>query len=78
MSERRVRSIYPAVPTDLKNPSDMVGLNRIFAALRERVEIYARERGRVEDSMVRVQDLIDLGVITPAQAQTLTARRIDR
>lgn len=59
-----LRRRYPAVPSDLITPSDIGGLNRILAALRERVEIFGRDRGPIDDSMVRVDDLIKLGLIT--------------
>lgn len=74
MTEVPARRRYPAVPTDIVQASSLGSLNRILAALRERVEIYARDRGRVEDSMVTVQDLLDLGVISAAQADTLRRR----
>lgn len=59
---RRLR--YPAVPTDLVRPTDLGGMSRILSAIRERVEIFSRDRGRIEDSMVRVDDLLRLGLIT--------------
>ena len=58
------RRRYPAVPSDLLAVGDVVGLNRILSTLRERVEIFARDRGPIDDSMVRVDDLIKLGLIT--------------
>jgi hypothetical protein len=65
------RRRWPAIPTDIIRTNDLGGLNRIIAALRERAEIFARERGRVEDSMVRVDDLLKLGLITPADLEKL-------
>jgi hypothetical protein len=68
---RPLRRRYPAVPTDLVNPADLSGMSRILGAVRERVEIFSRDRGRIEDSMVRVDDLIRLGLITPADLEKL-------
>jgi hypothetical protein len=66
-----LRRRYPAVPSDIIQPNDIGGLNRMFSALRERVEIFARERGTLDDSMVRVDDLIKLGLITRADLDKL-------
>lgn len=60
---------YPAIPTDLVRPDDIGGLNRVFAAIRERLEIFSRDRGRIEDSAVTVADLLALGLVAPAQVQ---------
>lgn len=65
------RRRYPAVPSDLLAAGDVIGLNRILSALRERVEIFSRDRGPIDDSMVRVDDLIKLGLITRADLDKL-------
>lgn len=52
----------PAIPQPSRtNPQPAL------QALKEAVEILARQRGRVLDSAVTFQDLIDMGVITPDQ-----------
>jgi hypothetical protein len=65
------RRRYPAIPSDLLAIGDVAGLNRILAALRERAEIVCRDRGPVDDSMVRVDDLIKLGLITRSDLDKL-------
>lgn len=68
---QRFRHRYPAIPAQNVPFGDDRALHAVLEPVRERLQMYARERGNVEDSMVRVQDLIDLGLITPEQARTL-------
>lgn len=65
---------YPAIESGLADVRDVPTLQRIVDALRERTQIYARERGRMEDSMVRVSDLLALGLITQADLRKLPKR----
>lgn len=59
------RRPIPPVATTLQAIGETVD------ALRERSEVGARERGNKRDSYVTVQDLLDLGLITEAQADRL-------
>jgi hypothetical protein len=61
MSEPKHR--YPAISSEMIDMNKHDAVRKILEALRERVQIISRDRGRVEDSMVRVGDLIDLGLI---------------
>ena len=70
----RFKHKYPAIPTQLAHAGDLPALAAILNAIRERVEVFSRDRGDVEDSMVSVQDLIELGLITAEQAQGLKRR----
>lgn len=65
---------YPAIPAEFLTPDDPVSTTRMLEVLRERVEIFSRDRGRVEDSFVRVEDLILLGLIKTEDLQKLTTR----
>lgn len=73
MPEKRVR--YPAIPTGLIPFTNTPLIVKVIDAIRERVQIFSRERGRIEDSMVTVQDLIDLKLIKPEQISTLQSSR---
>jgi hypothetical protein len=68
------RQRYPAIPAEFLTPNDMASTTKVLQALRERVEIFSRDRGRTEDSFVRVDDLIDLGLIKPEDVQKLSRR----
>lgn len=68
------RRRWPAIPTNIISAGDLVGLSRILDAMRERLEIFSRDRGRVEDSVVTVQDLLDLQLIAPEQLNDLQQR----
>lgn len=61
---------YPSLPTGFIT-TDTAVWARLLEAMRSRLHIYAGESGRVEDSMVRVSDLLDLGIITPADLHKL-------
>lgn len=42
-------------------------LQRVVSEMKQSLEVYERQRGKVTDSFVRVQDLVDLGVLSPSQ-----------
>lgn len=58
------RHRYPSISTEMIDMGKPTAVRKILEALRERIQIISRDRGDVEDSMVRVGDLIDLGIIT--------------
>lgn len=66
MSDQRHR--YPAIPVPDERPAALV---KFAEAVRQRLEIFSRDRGRVEDSMVSVDDLLRLGLIEPADLSKL-------
>lgn len=68
------RQRYPAIPAEFLTPTDPVGTTKVLQALRERVEIFSRDRGRIEDSFARIDDLIDLGLIKPEDVKKLSIR----
>jgi hypothetical protein len=68
------RQRYPAIPAEFLTPNDPTSTVKVIQALRERVEIFSRDRGRVEDSFVRVDDLIELGLIKPEDVKKLNIR----
>jgi hypothetical protein len=68
------RQRYPAIPAEFLTPNDPASTTKVIEALRERVEIFSRDRGRIEDSFVRVDDLIDLGLIKPEDVKKLSIR----
>lgn len=68
------RQRYPAIPAEFLTPNDLTSTTKVLQALRERVEIFSRDRGRTEDSFVRVDDLIDLGLIKPEDVGKLSIR----
>jgi hypothetical protein len=74
VAEVPMRRRWPAIPTNIISPNDLVGLSRVLDAMRERLEIFSRDRGRIEDSVVTVQDLLDMRVITPEQLNDLQQR----
>jgi hypothetical protein len=74
VADAPLRRRWPAIPTNIISPADLVGLSRVLDAMRERLEIFSRDRGRVEDSVVTVQDLLDMRVITPEQLNDLQQR----
>lgn len=55
---------YPAVPDPI---SDVNSLRLSVLALKEGQEILTRQRGTRSTSAVTWDDLVDLGLITPAQ-----------
>jgi multidrug efflux pump subunit AcrA (membrane-fusion protein) len=63
-----------AIPAEFLTPNDPTSTVKVIQALRERVEIFSRDRGRVEDSFVRVDDLIELGLIKPEDVKKLNIR----
>lgn len=62
---RRYRPIPPIT-------QDEAAVREAVDALRERSEVQARERGPVEQSFATIQDLIDLGLITPVDTRKLS------
>ena len=74
MSNTPPRKRWPAIPTNIISPNDLVGLSRILDAVRERLEIFSRERGAIENSVVTVQDLLDLNIITAEQLVDIQVR----
>lgn len=73
MPEKRIR--YPAIPSNPITPENLLVIAKILDAVRERVQIFSRDRGRIEDSMVTIQDLLDLGLIKPEQVSKLKSPR---
>jgi hypothetical protein len=55
---------YPTIPHPTHDP---LALNQTAMALKETVEILTATRGERLSAAVTWQDLIDLGLITPAQ-----------
>jgi len=58
---------YPSVPAPTV---DIASLRESCAALKEVVEILTQQRGSTLNSAVTWQDLVNLGLITPAQVPT--------
>jgi hypothetical protein len=69
-----LRQRYPAIPAEFLTPDDPASTTLVLKALRERVEIFSRDRGRINDSFVRVDDLIDLGLISAEDIKKLSIR----
>lgn len=67
----RQRHPYPALPSRLAPPKDMKEVDATLRPMQERLEIITRDRGDIRDSMVSVQDLIDLGLISAVEAERL-------
>lgn len=62
------RKKYPAVP----DPGPTIeGVRKSVIALKQGVEVLGRLRGDGMDSAVTLNDLVDLGLITEAQAKRL-------
>lgn len=55
---------YPPIPEPSTNPE---ALRRSDLALKETIEIMTGQRGNRADATVTWQDLVDLGLIIPAQ-----------
>jgi hypothetical protein len=73
MPEKRIR--YPAIPSNPITSENLPVLAKIVDAIRERVQIFSRDRGRIEDSMATIQDLIDLGLVKPEEVSKLKSSR---
>lgn len=69
------RHRFPAIPSDPVDPNNPRRLAQVVDAMRERLQIMTRDRGDVGDSFVSVQELVDLGVLTEAQAESLRRDR---
>lgn len=58
---------YPSIPEPTGDPKTDL---EVLRSLKEAVELLMRQRGSNMDSAVRVQDLVDLGLIQSSQAPT--------
>jgi hypothetical protein len=67
------RHRYPNIPDTPLAQGDT--LSRIVSAIRERLDVYSGNRGRIEDSLVSVQDLLDMRLITLADLDALERAR---
>lgn len=70
-SRTKPRHRYPAIPREALRAEDVRQLTRVLEAVRERLEILIRERGRLEDSAATLQDLIDLNLVDDAAIKGL-------
>ncbi len=52
--------------------STLESLRQVVSEMKQSLEVYERQRGEVADSFVRVSDLVDMGVLSPAQYEAFS------